>query len=164
MIRTALFSALMIGLLTTTSKADLVQVFGPNDSASGVGSSDSLFNSIVQRASDNAYAVGQAKYRGASNNFNMSFDNGVGTNVGTSINQTVSPRTGQLFSFSEQHYYSNSGGPNGFVFQMQKVQGDQGQRTLKFCSRKDFQQEGFVPAAATAFHGEAVATGMLFQQ
>jgi transposase len=40
----------------------------------------------------------------------------------------------------------------------------QGQRTLKFCSRKDFQQEVFVPAAATAFHGEAVATGMLFQQ
>ena len=45
-----------------------------------------------------------------------------------------------------------------------KAPASQVQRTLKFCSRKDFQQEGFVPAAATAFHGETVTTGMLFQQ
>ena len=40
----------------------------------------------------------------------------------------------------------------------------QGQRSLSFFSGKDLQQEVIVPAAAAAFHGEAVTGGMLFEQ
>src|SRR4051812_17464157 len=40
----------------------------------------------------------------------------------------------------------------------------QGQRPLKFCSSKDFQQEVVAPTATTSLHGEALATGMLLQQ
>ena len=42
-----------------------------------------------------------------------------------------------------------------------KTMRDQGQRSLKHCSGKDFQKEVFVPATTAAFHDEAVATGML---
>ena len=40
----------------------------------------------------------------------------------------------------------------------------QGQRPLKRCSGKDFQQEVFVPTTTAAFHGKAVAVGMLLQE
>ncbi len=40
----------------------------------------------------------------------------------------------------------------------------QGQRSLKRCSSRDFQQEVFVPTTTTAFHGEARAVGMLLQE
>ena len=40
----------------------------------------------------------------------------------------------------------------------------QGQRPLKGCSGKDFQQELFVPTTTAAFHGEARAVGMLLQE
>ena len=39
----------------------------------------------------------------------------------------------------------------------------QGQRSLKCCPSKDFQQEVFVPATTAAFHGDTVAAGMLLQ-
>jgi predicted helicase len=38
---------------------------------------------------------------------------------------------------------------------------EQGQLQLRRCSRKDFQQEVFVPAANAAFHHDAVASRML---
>src|SRR5271157_1374520 len=40
----------------------------------------------------------------------------------------------------------------------------QGQRSLKRCSGKDFQQKVFVPTTTAAFHGKAVAVGMLLQE
>ena len=40
----------------------------------------------------------------------------------------------------------------------------QGQRPLKRCSGKDFQQEVFVPTTTAAFHCKAVAVGMLLQE
>jgi hypothetical protein len=40
----------------------------------------------------------------------------------------------------------------------------QGQRSLKHCSGKDFQQEVVTPTATAALHGEAFAAGMLLQQ
>ncbi len=40
----------------------------------------------------------------------------------------------------------------------------QGQRSLKRCSGKDFQQELFVPTTTVAFHDEARAVGMLLQE
>jgi hypothetical protein len=40
----------------------------------------------------------------------------------------------------------------------------QGQLQLTLFSRKDFQQEVFVPTAAAAFHHRAVLGWMLFQQ
>ena len=40
----------------------------------------------------------------------------------------------------------------------------QGQRPLKCCSGKDFQQEVFVPTTTATFHGEARAVGMLLQE
>ena len=40
----------------------------------------------------------------------------------------------------------------------------QGQLPLNRCPSKDFQQELFAPAAAAAFHGDAVFAGMLFEQ
>jgi hypothetical protein len=40
----------------------------------------------------------------------------------------------------------------------------QGQRPLTPLSCKHFEQEVFVPAATTAFHGQAVFAGMLFEE
>jgi hypothetical protein len=45
-----------------------------------------------------------------------------------------------------------------------KRQGRQGQLQLSPASRKHFQQEGVVPAADTALHGDAVLAGMLLQE
>jgi hypothetical protein len=40
----------------------------------------------------------------------------------------------------------------------------QGQRPLKRCSSKDFQQVVIIPTTTAAFHDEACAVGMLFQE
>jgi hypothetical protein len=41
---------------------------------------------------------------------------------------------------------------------------NQGQRPLKRCSSKDFQQVIIVPTATAAFHDETCAVGMLLQE
>ena len=45
-----------------------------------------------------------------------------------------------------------------------KGAGKQGQRPLKRCSDKDFQQKVFVPTTTAAFHRDAGAIGMLLQK
>ena len=40
----------------------------------------------------------------------------------------------------------------------------QGQRPLKRCSSKDFQQVVIIPTTTAAFHDETCAVGMLFQE
>jgi hypothetical protein len=50
------------------------------------------------------------------------------------------------------------------VSRMSPADESQGQRSLKRCSRKNFQQEAFAPAATAAFPGDALAAGMLLQQ
>ena len=106
------------------ASAGTIEVFSPTNPAGA----STLFANIVQPTSG-YNAVEQAKYRGTNSNFNQSLDNGFGTalinNQPTFLQQTVSNSiTTKLYSFSEHHYYSNTGGPNGFVFQMQQVQGD----------------------------------------
>ncbi len=53
--------------------------------------------------------------------------------------------------------------PTLFVAQA-KSRKEKGQRTLSRFAGEDLDQEGVVPAAAAAFHGEAVATGMLLEE
>jgi MprA protease rhombosortase-interaction domain-containing protein len=52
----------------------------------------------------------------------------------------------------------------GFCRRRMRAFALQGQRSLKRCSGKDFQQKVLAPAATPSLHGEAVATGMLLQQ
>jgi len=46
----------------------------------------------------------------------------------------------------------------------QKLVPNQGQRTLNRFAARDLHQEAIIPSADSAFHGEAVRAGMLFQQ
>ena len=46
----------------------------------------------------------------------------------------------------------------------EKVKGKQGQRPLKCCPGKDFQQEVFVPTTTAALHRQAQPGGMLLQE
>ena len=108
----------------STASAGIIEVFSPTNPAGA----STLFADIVQPITG-YNAVEQAKYRGTTSNFNQSLDNGNGTslinNQPTFIQQRITGNiTTNLYSFSEHHYYSNNGGPNGFVFQMQQVQGD----------------------------------------
>jgi len=59
--------------------------------------------------------------------------------------------------------------PMQLVFQArlpecQNRRGEQGQLQLRGCSRKDFEQEVFIPTATAAFHNGTVLAGMLFEQ
>ena len=45
-----------------------------------------------------------------------------------------------------------------------KMELEQGQRSLKCCSGKDFHQEVIAPSATTPFHGEAFTARMLLQE
>ena len=117
-------SGLIILLAGLPASAGVIEIYNPTNPDSGFNGA--AFNSIVQPIAG-YNAEEQNKFRGNTNNFNQSLDNGFGTtSIGgqpTFIQQNLGSIATNLYSFSEQHYYSSTGGPNGFVFQMQQVQG-----------------------------------------
>lgn len=119
---TRLALAALLALAAAPAPAAVIQVYGPTDAASTDGS---LFAAIQPRASDGAFARAQVKIRPNLGNWNMSLDNGKGTEgtgaaatfLGTNLSPAPNANTSNPYYFTERFYAGQ-----GFVYTLQQAQ------------------------------------------